>query len=80
MQDVRKGCRQILRYRQQVDLQEVYNALNQSARDVRQRFDFKGTDASISWSGDQIAIQASARTGEGRLDVSNRSWCAVGAT
>ena len=42
-----------------VDRQEVDNALNQAAREVRQRFDFKGTDASISWSGDQIAMQAS---------------------
>lgn len=42
-----------------VDRQEVDNALNQAAREVRQRFDFKGTDAAIEWSGDQIAMQAS---------------------
>ncbi|NLA28044.1 MAG: YajQ family cyclic di-GMP-binding protein [Propionibacterium sp.] len=41
-----------------VDRQEVDNALNQAAREVRQRFDFKGTDASIEWSGDQIAMRA----------------------
>lgn len=39
--------------------QEVDNALNQAAREVSQRFDFKGTDASIKWSGDEIAMQAS---------------------
>ena len=30
-----------------VDRQEVDNALNQAAKEVRQRFDFKNTDASI---------------------------------
>ena len=39
--------------------QEVDNALNQAAREVSQRFDFKGTDASIKWSGDEITMQAS---------------------
>ena len=34
-----------------VDRQEVDNALNQAAKEVRQRFDFKNTDASIRWSG-----------------------------
>ena len=41
-----------------VDRQEVDNALNQAAREVGQRFDFKGTEASIKWSGDAIAMQA----------------------
>jgi cyclic-di-GMP-binding protein len=35
-----------------VDRQEVDNALNQTAKEVGQRFDFKGTGASITWSGD----------------------------
>jgi len=34
-----------------VDRQEVDNALNQAAKEVSQRFDFKGTDSSIRWSG-----------------------------
>ena len=34
-----------------VDRQEVDNALNQAAKEVEQRYDFKGTDASIEWSG-----------------------------
>jgi uncharacterized protein YajQ (UPF0234 family) len=37
-----------------VDRQEVDNALNQAAKEIRQRFDFKNTDASIRWSGDEV--------------------------
>lgn len=43
-----------------VDHQEVDNALNQAAKEVRQRFDFKGTDASIRWSGEAIELEASS--------------------
>jgi hypothetical protein len=39
-----------------VDHQEVDNALNQTAKEVGQRFDFKGTGASISWSGDDGVV------------------------
>ena len=42
-----------------IDRQEVDNALSQAAREVSQRFDFKGTGAEIKWSGDQ-AIEISA--------------------
>ena len=42
-----------------VERQEVDNALNQAAKEVSQRFDFKGTDASIRWSGESIEMQAS---------------------
>lgn len=41
-----------------VDQMEVDNALNQAAKEVSQRFDFKGTDASIRKSGDAIEMQA----------------------
>ena len=41
-----------------VDRQEVDNALNQAAREAATRYDFKGTGASIAWSGDDIAIKA----------------------
>ena len=41
-----------------VDRQEVDNALNQAAKELSQRFDFRGTNASIDWSGDDIAIKA----------------------
>jgi uncharacterized protein YajQ (UPF0234 family) len=41
-----------------VDRQEVDNALNQTARELTQRFDFKNTGASIAWSGDKIEMKA----------------------
>jgi len=43
-----------------VDRQEVDNALNQAAKEVHQRFDFKNTDASIRWSGESIEIEANS--------------------
>ncbi len=36
-----------------VDRQEVDNALNQAAKELTQRFDFRGTNAEISWAGDE---------------------------
>ena len=43
-----------------VDRQEVDNALNQAAKEVGQRFDFKNTGASIAWSGESaVEIKAS---------------------
>jgi uncharacterized protein YajQ (UPF0234 family) len=41
-----------------VDRQEVDNALNQAAREIAQRFDFKNTGASIAWSGERIDMRA----------------------
>nr|WP_300146394.1 YajQ family cyclic di-GMP-binding protein [Propionicimonas sp.] len=41
-----------------VDRQEVDNAHNMAAKEVRNRFDFKGTDASIRWSGEAIEMEA----------------------
>ena len=42
-----------------VDRQEVDNALQQSAKELGQRFDFRGTNAQISWAGDQaVTLQA----------------------
>ncbi len=44
-----------------IDRQEVDNALGQAAREITQRYDFKGTGAEIKWSGDQgIEISANA--------------------
>jgi uncharacterized protein YajQ (UPF0234 family) len=34
------------------DRQEVDNAVNQAAKEVGQRFDFRGTNAQVSWSGE----------------------------
>jgi cyclic-di-GMP-binding protein len=41
-----------------VDRQEVDNALNQTAKEISQRFDFKNVGASIAWSGDKIEMKA----------------------
>jgi uncharacterized protein YajQ (UPF0234 family) len=43
-----------------VDRQEVDNALNQAAKEVAQRYDFKGTDASIGWSGEAVRMSANS--------------------
>lgn len=43
-----------------VDHQEADNALNQARKEVEQRYDFKGTDASIEWSGEAILIKANS--------------------
>jgi uncharacterized protein YajQ (UPF0234 family) len=43
-----------------VDRQEVDNALNQAAKEIAQRYDFKGVGASIAWSGDRIVLTANS--------------------
>ena len=44
-----------------IDRQEVDNALSQTAREISQRYDFKGTGAEITWSGEQgVEISANA--------------------
>jgi uncharacterized protein YajQ (UPF0234 family) len=35
-----------------IDRQEADNALNQAAKELSQRFDFRGTNATIEWSGE----------------------------
>jgi uncharacterized protein YajQ (UPF0234 family) len=35
-----------------IDRQEADNALNQASKELTQRFDFRGTNASIAWSGE----------------------------
>lgn len=42
------------------DRQEIDNALNQTAKELANRFDFKGVDAGIKWSGDAIELQANS--------------------
>ena len=44
-----------------VDHQEAANALNQASKEVEQRYDFKGTDASIEWSGEKVMIKANSQ-------------------
>ncbi len=42
-----------------VDRQEVDNALNQAAKELAQRFDFRGTGTSIAWAGEEgVTIQS----------------------
>ena len=43
-----------------IDPMEVDNEINQARKEVEQRYDFKGTDASIAWSGEQILIKANS--------------------
>jgi uncharacterized protein YajQ (UPF0234 family) len=43
-----------------VDRQEVDNALNQAAKEIQQRYDFKNVGASIAWSGENILMIANA--------------------
>jgi cyclic-di-GMP-binding protein len=46
-----------------VDRQEVDNALNQAAKELSQRFDFKNTGATIEWKG-ELAVEITADTEE----------------
>ena len=43
-----------------VDKMEAENALNQAAKEIEQRYDFKGVGASIAWSGEDVLIKASS--------------------
>jgi uncharacterized protein YajQ (UPF0234 family) len=42
----------------EVDLQEVKNAVNQTEKEIRQRFDFKGSKSELSLEGEEIKIIA----------------------
>ena len=46
-----------------VDHQEVDNALNQAAKELATRFDFRGTETKIAWKGDE-AIEITSSTEE----------------
>lgn len=48
-----------------VDHQEADNALNQAAKEISQRYDFKGTDAKIEWSGEWGVVMSA--NGEERV-------------
>jgi len=43
----------------EVDLQEVRNAIDQASREISQRFDFKGTETSISQDATTIELRSS---------------------
>jgi uncharacterized protein YajQ (UPF0234 family) len=53
----------------QVDMQEVRNAVDQAAREINTRFDFKGTDSTIELSGQEIKLESNA---EERLKAVNQ--------
>ena len=59
-----------------VDRQEVDNALNQAAKEISQRYDFKNVGASIAWSGEKVAHEGElARSGSRPSSTSSRrSW------
>jgi uncharacterized protein YajQ (UPF0234 family) len=46
-----------------IDRQEVDNALNQAAKELSQRFDFRGTNATVEWSG-ELGVTIKADTEE----------------
>ncbi len=50
----------------QVDMQEVRNAVDQAAREIVNRYDFKGTDTKIRLNDEGIALESNA---EGRLEA-----------
>lgn len=54
-----------------LDRQEVDNAVNQTARELAQRFDFRGTGAEIGWSGKEAVILSAEAEGRvlAALDV-----------
>ena len=41
-----------------VDKMEVDNAVNMAIKEVRTRYDFKGTDAALRWSGEALEMEA----------------------
>ena len=43
-----------------IDRQEADNALNQAAKEISNRFDFRGVGAAISWSGETVEIRANS--------------------
>lgn len=43
-----------------VEHQEVDNAVKQTSKEISQRYDFKGADATIDWQGDAVVMSASS--------------------
>ena len=43
-----------------LDRQEVDNAVNQTAKEIANRYDFRGVDAAITLSGDTISMEANS--------------------
>ena len=45
----------------EIDLQEVRNAVDQAAREIRTRFDFKGTNSNVELGDGAIALESSTK-------------------
>jgi uncharacterized protein YajQ (UPF0234 family) len=53
-----------------VDHQEIDNAVNQAAKEVKTRYDFRDTGTSIAWSGESILLTANSdERAKAALDV-----------
>ena len=54
-----------------VDRQEADNALNQAAKELSTRFDFRGTDTTIAWKGDEIVeiVSSTEERAKAAVDV-----------
>ncbi|WP_322755588.1 YajQ family cyclic di-GMP-binding protein [Frankia sp. Cas3] len=58
-----------------VDRQEIDNAVNQTAKEVGTRFDFRDAGASAAWSGESILLTASTEERvKAVLDVLQEKW------
>ena len=57
-----------------IDRQEVDNALNQAAKELSQRFDFKNTGTTIEWKG-ELAVEITVQHRGAR--VARRSTCSA---
>ena len=63
----------------EVDMQEVANAVDQTRRELAQRFDFKGTDTEIHQDNTTIDLRSCWNTCGRRVcwpAPSRRGWCA----
>jgi uncharacterized protein YajQ (UPF0234 family) len=56
-----------------VDSMEVQNALGMAQKEIQQRYDFKGVDASLEMSGEKILMKANAEVFEQKLIKRNIS-------
>lgn len=54
-----------------VDRQEADNALNQAAKELSTRFDFRGTDTTIVWKGDEVVeiVSSTEERAKAAVDV-----------
>ena len=64
-----------------VDRQEIDNALNQAGKELSQRFDFRGTNATVEWAGEAgVTCRPTPRNGSSlRWTSSRRSSSSAGS-